>query len=574
MPVPPSPDNPPSAELSVRAFLAWLAAILGVAGVSYALVAAAHPVFGRAEIYFAESARAMLASHSYVTPHYLGQPFFDKPILSYWAIVASFQTLGLTHFAARLPSLLAALATAALAGYGTALVAGKRAGLMAAAALCSSYTFGYFATLSMSDMWLTLFTSAAIALLMAGSLQAGRRTLHWWLASVCLALAFLSKGPVGVILPVGSFILYLVLAREWGQVRLHHVLTAFATIGAVAGVWFFALWRENGTQSLYAFFIEENLLRFSGETFRTDRHFAYIPMSFVIGGLPWSLLLPAVAWRVSIERRRLPASPGGRADMFLWCHIAVVVAFFSVSRMQLDYYILPALPAYAGLAGSYLGRSLPRGEFSARVGGWVLAVTLLFLGAATGFYLWPRIGAQDLWNGGLLPVWVLATGLAMAVLLVRRKYFPAYAMAFLAVCGAAAFGARLGQPVYLRYVPVADYARAVRQSGETTALALSSDLDLWRGEFAFQAGRVPQQLNTPGGVADFLRGDGPRMAVVSDAWAAELTGELAGRMRVVDRRPALARGATLATLLDSTRLQSHLATVVLLTNDGIPVRRD
>ena len=53
-----------------------------------------------------ESARAMLASHRYVTPHYLGQPFFDKPILSYWAIVASFETLGLTHFAARLPSLL------------------------------------------------------------------------------------------------------------------------------------------------------------------------------------------------------------------------------------------------------------------------------------------------------------------------------------------------------------------------------------------------------------------------------------------------------------------------------------
>src|SRR3972149_3770416 len=97
MPLPPSPDNPPSAELSGRAFFWWLASILAVAGSSYALRAAAHPVFGRAEIYFAESARAMLASHGYVTSHYLGQPFFDKPILSYWAIVASFETLGLTR---------------------------------------------------------------------------------------------------------------------------------------------------------------------------------------------------------------------------------------------------------------------------------------------------------------------------------------------------------------------------------------------------------------------------------------------------------------------------------------------
>ena len=572
MHAPPSPDNPPIAELSGHAFFGWLAAILGVAGASYALVAAAHPVFGRAEIYFAEGAQAMLASHSYVTPHYLGQPFFDKPILSYWAIVASFETLGLTHFAARLPSLLAALATAALTGYGTALLAGRRAGLAAAAVLCSTYMFGYFATLSMSDMWLTLFTSAALALLYAGSLDASRRTLEWWLASVCLALAFLSKGPVGVILPAGSFLLYLALAREWRQIRLRHVLTAFATIGAVAGVWFFALWRENGTQSLYAFFIEENLLRFRGETYRTDRYFGYIPISFVIGGLPWTLLLPAVAWRSALERRDLRASSEVRADLFLWCHVAVVIAFFWVSRMQLDYYILPALPAYAALVGSYLERSAPRGELSVRIGGWVLAATLLLLGAATGLYVWPKTGAEDLWNGFLLPVWVLATGVAMVVLLVRRKYFPAYAMVFLVVCGAAAFGARLGQPVYLRYVPVADYARAIRQSGETTSLALSSDLDLWRGEFAFQAGRVPQKLNTPRELADFLRSAGPRMAVVTDRWAAELAGELAGRMRVVDRRPGLARGVTLATLLDSTKLQPNLTTVVLVTNDGAAPR--
>jgi hypothetical protein len=186
--------------------------------------------------------------------------------------------------------------------------------------------------------------------------------------------------------------------------------------------------------------------------------------------------------------------------------------------------------------------------------------------------VWPKLGAEDLWNGFLLPAWVLATGVAMVVLLVRRKYFPAYAMVFLAVCGAGALGARLGQPAYLRYVPVADYARAIRQSGETTALALSSDLDLWRGEFAFQAGQVPQKLNTPRELADFFLGAGPRMAVVTDRWAAEPTGVLAGRMRVVDRRSGLARGVTLATLLDSTKLQTNLTTVVLVTNDGAAPR--
>lgn len=574
MHLPPSPGHPPSTELSGRAFFWWLAAILGLAGSSYALLAAAHPVFGRAEIYFAEGARAMLVSASYVTPHYLGQPFFDKPILSYWAIVASFETLGLTHFAARLPSLLAALATAVLTGYGTALLAGRRAGLAAAAVLCSSFLFGYFATLSMADMWLTLFTSAACALLLAGSLSERRRALHWWLASVCLALAFLTKGPVGVILPVASFLLYLAFTRHWGQIRLRHVLAALATVGALAGVWFLALWRENGTGSLYAFFVVENLMRFGGSSYRTDRWFGYMPMSFVVGGLPWTLLLPAVAWDALRRRRGVSAPSERHAATFLWCQVAVVMAFFWVSRMQLDYYILPALPAYAALAGCYLGRSVPRGEASARIGGWVLAATLLLVGGLVGYFFWLRIGGEDFWSGFLLSVWVLIAGVLMVLLLVRRRYFPAYAMVFLAVCGAGALGARVGQPIYLRLVPVADYARAVRQSGETTALALSSDLDLWRGEFAFQAGRVPQRLGTPGELAAFLLGAGPRMAVITDGWAAGLPEDLAGRVRVVDRRPGLARGVTLATLLDSAKLQTHLTTVLLVSNDGITLRRE
>jgi 4-amino-4-deoxy-L-arabinose transferase-like glycosyltransferase len=574
------------AELTAGAFIAWLAAVLGIAGTCYALVAAAHPVFGRAEIYFAESARVMLTMHRYVTPYYLGQAFFDKPILSYWAIVAGFEALGLTHFAARLPSLLAALATAALTGYGAARMAGRWAGVAAAAVLCSSYLFAYFATLAMSDMWLTLFMSAGCGLLFAGSVDAERRTLYWWMAAILLSLAFLTKGPVGIVLPAAALLLYLALSRELGQIRWRHAVIALATLGVVAGEWFYFLWRENGTHSLYAFFIEENLLRFGGETYGTDRWFGYIPVSFILGGLPWTLLLPAVAWRFTRQWRdaRRRTSREGRAELFLCCYVCVVIAFFWASRMQLDYYILPALPAYAALTGSYLARAVPKGERSARIGAWVLAVTLLLLGAAAGLYLWPRVGGEGVWNGPLLPVWFLATAAAMIVLLARKKLGPAYAMVFLAVCGAGAFGARLGLPAYQRYAPIEEYARAIRQSGDTNvlrglqvepapvAVAIASDLDLWRGELAFQAGRVPRKLESPQELQAFLREDGPRMALVTESWTAALPAELSGRLQVADRRAALVKGVTLATLLDPMKLQANLARVVLVSNGSLSAR--
>lgn len=564
-------ESPRIEKLTNGAFVAWMAGVLGIAGTCYALVAAAHPVFGRAEIYFAQAAQMMLATHRYVTPYYLGQAFFDKPILSYWAIVAGFEALGLTHLAARLPSLVAALTTAALTGYGTTRIAGRWAGVAAAAVLSSSYLFAYFATLSMSDMWLTLFMSAGCGLLFAGSTDAGWRTLYWWLAAISLSLAFLTKGPVGIVLPSAAFVLYLGLSRELGQIRLRHAVIALATLGVVAGAWFYFLWRENGPHALYAFFIEENLLRFGGQTYRTDRWFGYLPVSFVLGGLPWTLLLPAVAWRFARQRgdahRR--ASSQARAELFLWCYICVVIAFFWASRMQLDYYILPVLPAYAALTGSYLARAVPNGERSACIGAWVVAVALLLLGAVAGFYLWPRLGLEGLWNGALLPVWLVVVAGAMIVLLARRELAAAYAMVFLAMCGAGAFGARLGLPAYQRYAPIEEYARAARQSGEATALGISGDLDLWRGELAFQSGRVPRKLESPQELQSFLHEGGPRMAVVTESWAAALPAELSDRVRVTDRWATLAKGVTLATLLDSGKLQANLTTVVLIRNGSL-----
>jgi hypothetical protein len=59
----------------------------------------------RAEIYFLDGARNMLERQDYLVPYYRGQPFFDKPALTYWLMAASFQALGFTLSAARIVGL-------------------------------------------------------------------------------------------------------------------------------------------------------------------------------------------------------------------------------------------------------------------------------------------------------------------------------------------------------------------------------------------------------------------------------------------------------------------------------------
>src|SRR5436190_24371935 len=62
----------------------------------------------------AEAAREMLESGNWIVPTFNGQPRTAKPALLYWLQVASYRRLGVTEFAARLPSALAALATVLL----------------------------------------------------------------------------------------------------------------------------------------------------------------------------------------------------------------------------------------------------------------------------------------------------------------------------------------------------------------------------------------------------------------------------------------------------------------------------
>src|SRR5262245_52186761 len=62
----------------------------------------------------AETAREMLASDNWVVPVFNGALRVDKPILLYWLQLTAYRTFGVSEFAARLPSALAAMLTVLL----------------------------------------------------------------------------------------------------------------------------------------------------------------------------------------------------------------------------------------------------------------------------------------------------------------------------------------------------------------------------------------------------------------------------------------------------------------------------
>lgn len=313
----------------------------------------------RAEIYFLDAARAMVERSDWLVPYYRGEPFYDKPALTYWLLALSFDLFGPGLFAGRLVAGLLALATL-FATYGMArrLIArtddgasrSHEAAFCATAILGTSYAFVSFARLTMSDMLLTLLTLAAGALYLSSETENRPRLLIP--CGIALGLGFMTKGPIAWIY-FGALLVALAmverrLPRIFNPSGLWGTLAAFA----VGLAWFGFVYLREGIEPLKWFFLRENLERFAARTYDAAEPFWFYLPVYAAEGLPWSILaLPAVAfaWRKT--------SPRVLRILLLWS--ALMLVPLSLSRGKIDYYLLPLLPPLAIVIGAYLALGAP-----------------------------------------------------------------------------------------------------------------------------------------------------------------------------------------------------------------------
>jgi len=324
-----------------------LALLLALCAAFFLTSTGAYTHFLRAESNFALGARDMIAKGEYLLPHAAHEAPLNKPPLQYWLIGLSYAVLGVSHGASRVPAALCAMAVVALVYVVGSRMRDPVTGLTAGGVLATSYIFWSFARLAMNDMLFTLWVTAALACWLPVLTDQTRRPAplaHAGTAAV--ALAFLTKGPLALVLCALPVVIVAVAARDARLVgRLRPVTGAVVFLG-VAAPYFLLVWAQYGIEPLVNWFVNENLQRFTGTSYETSQ----VPVLFELGALlgdfaPWSPLLVATActWR-----RLADGSPARRRSLVLllgW--VAAPVVFFSVSSFKLDYYFMTSLPALA-----------------------------------------------------------------------------------------------------------------------------------------------------------------------------------------------------------------------------------
>ncbi len=379
------------------------------------------------EARYAEIPREMLATHDYVTPQLNDAHYFEKPPLLYWANALSMRVFGLNAYAARLPTRLAALGTAAIVLVELETPALPGWGLWAALILLSaplSFILGRYN-----------LTDGILACAMTGAFFALRRFLSarergagaaGALAALgaCVGLAVLAKGLIGIVFPGLVLLIWAGVTGRWRRVGEALWSPAPVVFLVVAVPWFVLVQRAAPAFDSI-FFVREHFSRFAtGEAKRAGPVYYFVG-AFIAGFVPWTFVTPRSVRQIVGSWRARAAAHAGELFFAIW--FCVIVVFFSVSRSKLLPYILPAFPAAAALVARAI---LTRPEGTRRpLVAHAIVVTLVALGGMGYGIASGELRHYDVtWLAALGAVLLVAgawTGVALARTEGRRALFPA-----------------------------------------------------------------------------------------------------------------------------------------------------
>ncbi len=304
------------------------------------------PYLTPSEARYIEIPRQMLATGDWLTPRVNGVPYFDRPPLFFWIQAGVMALPGHGEFAGRLAgAILTALTCASTCAFGR-LLYGRESGLLAAGVLASSLMgyglsrvaapdapFGLFITLALGSFLSVLHTEKRV-----------RRRNRCYVMYIAIALAILTRGLVGLAIPLLVISAWIGLQRNWRLPAQMHLLKGMALMLAITLPWPL-LMAQTHPAFLDLYSIPQQLSRFAAnEQRRAAPWWFYVAVTWV-GLLPWSGLLPSV-FR-ALEWRK----PDTR---FLLLWIGLVLLVYSFSQSKPVTYIFPLFPPLCMLVGQRL----------------------------------------------------------------------------------------------------------------------------------------------------------------------------------------------------------------------------
>lgn len=252
------------------------------------------PLFDWDEINFAECAREMLVTKQYalVTINYI--PFWEKPPLFIWFQALSMSFLGVTEYAARLPNAICGIATLLLLFYTGSLIKDRKFGYLWVLSYAGSLLPFFYFKSGIIDPWFNFFIFSGVYCFMRVQMDKKKiipcnQTRYFFLSSLCIGLAIMTKGPVALIIFLITMFVYIIFNLKKRIISFLQLILMLIVILLSGSAWF-VYEIISGHSELIDQFIWYQIRLFTTEDSGHGGPFYYHFIVLLVGCFPSSIL--------------------------------------------------------------------------------------------------------------------------------------------------------------------------------------------------------------------------------------------------------------------------------------------
>jgi len=286
------------------------------------------------EANFAESAREMLVTKSYLRVQVDFQPFWEKPPLFIWMQAVFMKLFGIGAFAARLPNALTGIVTLCTLFYAGRKVSGERMAWWWVILYAASWLPHFYFKSGIIDPSFNLFIF--LSFFQVWRIRTGSRQLYYSvLAGIFLGLATLTKGPVAILVAMLCLMVYIALNKGlWGYKLKYFLVLSLACLLTVS-LWF-------GTDILLnGWWFTNNFIAYQVKLFSTEDAghggpFYYHFIVLLIGCFPASVFLFQAGKKSTATLMNNPDEKD--FTRWMWILFAVTLLLFSIVKTKIVHY--------------------------------------------------------------------------------------------------------------------------------------------------------------------------------------------------------------------------------------------
>ena len=294
----------------------------------------------------------MVKSGDYLTPWAFGElaMWIAKPPLIMWLMSLAYQVFGVNNFALRFVSPVFGVLSLIFVFYLGKKLHNLYVGLLSALVLGTFTTFYVFARHAMTDVPFLFFFVASIYFLILSE-KTENTNRYVALSGLFFGLALMTKQIQALLIPLVLFVYFLATKRSIRFLFTKRFTRFWGVALLMFSPWAIYMTLRFGPDFWYWYFAYSGFTRTVSPI---EGHFGgyFYYFSYLVNSenLFWIILLPFAtglcAFNAIIKRLK------GDALILTW--MSIVLAVFTFAQTKLEWYILPAFPAFAIAISSFL----------------------------------------------------------------------------------------------------------------------------------------------------------------------------------------------------------------------------